>query len=108
MDADDIVTSLSSFSDISTTHINVGLSNILASNKQYKSLFVNRRLPENGWSDLQIQKLLFTLSCLDTNSEQPIRCTLDDVEDENNATGRNLGPMPRWVGVGKSFSSSNH
>lgn len=55
---------------IPKTHTAVGLSNLVAANKEYRSLFVNRRLPEEGWSDIQIQHFLFILSTLDTNNKQ--------------------------------------
>jgi len=67
MDPDEIVESFTSFK-IPKTHATVGLSNLIATNKQYRSLFVNRRLPDAGWSDVQIQHLLLTLSTLDTNN----------------------------------------
>jgi O-phospho-L-seryl-tRNASec:L-selenocysteinyl-tRNA synthase len=54
---------------IPKTHATVGLSNLIASQKAYKSLFVNRRLPETGWSDVQIQSFLYLLSTLDTNNK---------------------------------------
>lgn len=81
-----LITSLS----IPKTHASVGLSNLIASNKQYKSLFVNRRLPDRGWSDLQIQHLLLTLSTLDTNNNDTISST----------TG-SAATAGRWCGVGE-------
>lgn len=62
-----------------TTH---GLSNLLASSSQYKSLFLNRRLCDDGWTDVQIQTLLFTLSSLDTNNhhETHRRCGVGERE----------------------------
>lgn len=69
---------------IPKTHISVGLSNLISSHKQFKSLFANQRLPERGWSDVQIQHFLFLLSTLDTNSNS----SSDDTE-------------LRWCGVGE-------
>lgn len=66
---------------IPETHSTVGLSNLIASNKQFKSLFVNRRLPDDGWSDVQIQSVLYLLSTLDTNNKG--------------------GGGQRWCGVGE-------
>lgn len=73
---------------IPKTHATVGISNLLAVNKQYRSLFVNRRLPEEGWSDVQIQNLLYLFSILDTNNKTLISNTGED-EDS------------RWCGVGE-------
>ena len=75
---------------IPKTHATVGLTNLIASTKQYKSLFIHRRLPECGWSDVQIQSLLFLFSTLDTNNK-----TL--------AIGGNTGDdeESRWCGVGE-------
>jgi O-phospho-L-seryl-tRNASec:L-selenocysteinyl-tRNA synthase len=68
---------------IPKSHATVGLSNLIASSKEYKSLFIHRRLPDVGWSDVQIQSFLYLLiSTLDTNNKG----------DEN---GR------RWCGVGE-------
>lgn len=58
---------------IPKNHSTVGLSNLLASSSQYKSLFLNRRLCDEGWSDVQIQTLLYTLSSMDTNNSNPSR-----------------------------------
>ena len=73
---------------IPKTHATVGVSNVIASNKQISSLFANRRLPENGWSDVQIQQLLFLLSTLDTNNKYPTCSSSDSSEG-------------RWTGVGE-------
>ena len=73
---------------IPKTHATVGASNLIASNKQIASLFANRRLPENGWSDVQIQQLLFLLSTLDTNNKNPTCSSSDSSE-------------VRWTGVGE-------
>ncbi|KAL3823915.1 hypothetical protein ACHAXA_007886 [Cyclostephanos tholiformis] len=59
---------------IPNNHTAVGLSNLLASNSQAKALFHHRRLPDSGWSDLQIQRLLLELSVLDTNCEVATKC----------------------------------
>jgi len=74
---------------IPKTHATVGLTNLIASTKQYKSLFVNRRLPEYGWSDVQIQSLLFLFSTLDTNNKLLAACGNNEEEDS------------RWCGVGE-------
>jgi O-phospho-L-seryl-tRNASec:L-selenocysteinyl-tRNA synthase len=67
----------------------VGISNLIASNKQFRSLFVNRRLPDAGWSDVQIQNLLFLFSTLDTNNKTMATGGDGDGEDS------------RWCGVGE-------
>jgi O-phospho-L-seryl-tRNASec:L-selenocysteinyl-tRNA synthase len=67
---------------IPKTHTTVGLANLVAAHKEYRSLFVNRRLPEDGWSDIQIQHFLFILSTLDTNNKR-------------------LTSSSRWCGVGE-------
>ena len=69
---------------IPKTHISVGLANLLSSHKQFKSLFENRRLPEKGWPDVQIQHFLFLLSSLDTNGK-----------------GCDGNAESRWCGVGE-------
>ncbi|VEU37930.1 unnamed protein product [Pseudo-nitzschia multistriata] len=74
---------------IPKSHATVGLTNLVASTKQYRSLFIHRRLPDCGWSDVQIQSLLFLFSTLDTNNK-----TL--------ATGSGSSEEEvRWCGVGE-------
>jgi O-phospho-L-seryl-tRNASec:L-selenocysteinyl-tRNA synthase len=87
MDTDEISKSFQSL-QIPKTHATVGISNLIASNKQVRSLFVNRRLPDTGWTDVQIQSLLFLLSTLDTNNKS--LATHGDAEEES-----------RWCGVGE-------
>jgi O-phospho-L-seryl-tRNASec:L-selenocysteinyl-tRNA synthase len=72
---------------IPETHATVGFSNLIASNKQFMSLFINRRLPDEGWSDVQIQSFLFLLSTLDTNNKLM-------VNDGDTSSSR-------WCGVGE-------
>jgi hypothetical protein len=74
---------------IPKTHATVGVSNVIASNKQFFSLFANRRLPDHGWTDVQIQQLLFLLSTLDTNKKLPACMCNDDMTES------------RWAGVGE-------
>lgn len=71
---------------IPKTHSTVGISNLVAANKEYRSLFMNRRLPEDGWSDIQIQHFLFILSTLDTN---------------NKHISTSASASSRWCGVGE-------
>ena len=75
---------------ISKTHATVGVSNLISANKQYRALLVNRRMPEHGWSDVQIQNLLFLLSVLDTNNKTLAMGGEKDDADET-----------RWCGVGE-------
>ena len=76
---------------IPKNHATVGFSNMVVASKQYRSLFVNRRLGDAGWSDVQIQTFLFLLSTLDTNNKAVATCgdtNSDSVES-------------RWCGVGE-------
>ena len=75
---------------IPKNHANVGLTNLIASTKQYKSLFIHRRLPDCGWSDVQIQSLLFLFSTLDTNNKTLATGGSNGEEEES-----------RWCGVGE-------
>mmetsp|Transcript_3452 Transcript_3452/g.5757 ORF Transcript_3452/g.5757 Transcript_3452/m.5757 type:complete len:491 (-) Transcript_3452:694-2166(-) len=68
MDTDELLTVFQSLK-IPKTHATVGLSNLIASNKSYRSLFVNRRLPDVGLSDVQIQSFIFLIATLDTNNK---------------------------------------
>lgn len=72
---------------IPRNHATVGFSNMVVATKQYRSLFVNRRLNDSGWADVQIQSLLFLLSTLDTNNKA-IASGDSSVES-------------RWCGVGE-------
>lgn len=90
---------------IPKTHATVGLSNVIASQKQYKSLFINRRLPDHGWSDVQIQSLLFLFSTLDTNNKTLAQGSYggdghDGDDDDANNTEDGSGET-RWCGVGE-------
>jgi O-phospho-L-seryl-tRNASec:L-selenocysteinyl-tRNA synthase len=86
---------------IPETHATVGLSNLIASQKQYKSLFVNRRLPDSGWSDVQIQSLLFLLSTLDTNNKK-VTTTTTTTTTINGSNDNDKGDeSTRWCGVGE-------
>jgi O-phospho-L-seryl-tRNASec:L-selenocysteinyl-tRNA synthase len=88
MDSKELEKSFQSL-NIPKTHATVGISNLIATNKQYRSVFINRRLPDYGWSDVQIQNLLFLFSILDTNNKT--LATGGDGEDEES----------RWCGVGE-------
>lgn len=81
---------------IPKTHATVGLSNLISSQKQFKSLFVNRRLPETGWSDVQIQSLLFLFSTLDTNNK-----TLATGGGGGGGNDDGCETETRWCGVGE-------
>jgi O-phospho-L-seryl-tRNASec:L-selenocysteinyl-tRNA synthase len=87
---DDIVASFTALK-IPKNHATVGLSNLIACNKQYRSLFVNRRLPDTGWSDIQIQHFIFFLSTLDTNNKVQVQ----------SESGGSSGESSRWCGVGE-------
>jgi O-phospho-L-seryl-tRNASec:L-selenocysteinyl-tRNA synthase len=75
---------------IPKAHVTVGLSNLIASNKAFRSLFVNRRLPDDGWTEFDIQHFLFMLSTLDTNNKTPVQ----------NASSQSTDGS-RWCGVGE-------
>ncbi|KAL7524844.1 hypothetical protein ACHAXR_001077, partial [Thalassiosira sp. AJA248-18] len=93
MDAATIPALFSSL-QIPNNHTSVGLSNLISSNSQAKALFHHKRLPDHGWSDLQIQRLLFELSVLDTNCEETVKCQLS-------STTPNSGFSHRWTGAGE-------
>ena len=65
----DSLTELFDLFQIPKNHTRVGISNIVACNKDYRSLFINRRLPTTGWSNIQIQNFLYLLSTIDTNTK---------------------------------------
>jgi O-phospho-L-seryl-tRNASec:L-selenocysteinyl-tRNA synthase len=82
---------------IPKTHVTVGLANLIASNKDYRTLFVNRRLPNHGWSDIQIQHLLYTLAQLDTNQKKTVQATAAATSTSSSASVSSS----RWCGVGE-------
>ena len=108
MDAAAITTLFSSL-QIPSNHTSVGLSNLLSSNSQVKALFHHKRLPDVGWSDLQIQRLLLELSVLDTNCEESVKCQLQTssslssyLPESNNDISNNCGSFAhRWTGAGE-------
>ncbi len=57
-----------------------------------KALFHHKRLPDVGWSDIQIQRLLLELSVLDTNCEESVKCQLNT---------SSLFFAHRWTGAGE-------
>jgi O-phospho-L-seryl-tRNASec:L-selenocysteinyl-tRNA synthase len=87
MDPNELSTFFQSL-DIPKNHASVGISNLIASNKQFKSLLIHKRLPDAGWSDIQIQNLLLLLATLDTNNKSL-------------ATGGDDSGDSRWCGVGE-------
>ena len=80
--------------DIPKTHATVGWANMVATQKDYRTLLLNRRLPDRGWSDLQIQHFLLTLSTLDTNPPQALQQSQTHSQHQQTQT-------PRWCGVGE-------
>ena len=90
------ITSLFATLQIPNNHTTVGLSNLLASNSSSKSLFHHKRLPDVGWSDVAIQRLLFELSVLDTNCEETVKC-----QSSNNNDNDGGGFAHRWTGAGE-------
>lgn len=92
MDADIIPTLFASL-QIPNNHTAIGLSNLLSSNSQTKALFHHKRLPNVGWTDVQIQRLLFELSVLDTNCEETVKC--------QQAISSSSKFSHRWTGAGE-------
>lgn len=88
---------------IPKTHATVGLSNLIASDKAMRSLFIHKRLPDYGWSDIQIQSLLFLFSTLDTNNK--ILATGGGGGGGGESSSDNdtcqYQESPRWCGVGE-------
>jgi O-phospho-L-seryl-tRNASec:L-selenocysteinyl-tRNA synthase len=82
---------------IPTNHTSLGLSNLIASNSQTKALFHHKRLPDHGWTDVQIQRLLLELSVLDTNCEESVKCQLS----QSSSSSSSLGYAYRWTGAGE-------
>lgn len=92
MDAADIPSLFSSL-QIPSNHTSVGLSNLVASNSAARALFHHKRLPDDGWTDIQIQRLLLELSTLDTNCEEAVKCQLSSSTRD--------GFSGRWTGAGE-------
>ena len=90
----DAIPSLFASLQIPANHTSVGLSNLVASNAEAKALFHHKRLPEVGWSDVHIQRLLFELSVLDTNCEETVKCQLSSSGSAGKFT-------QRWTGAGE-------
>ena len=87
---------------IPKAHVTVGLSNLVAANKTFRSLFVNRRMPEEGWTEFDIQHFLFTLSILDTNNKTPVQNGSKNFgSNSNNNNNSSSSTGGRWCGVGE-------
>ena len=80
--------------NIPKAHVTVGLSNLVASSKAMKSLFIHRRLPDEGWSEFDIQHFLFVLATLDTNNKTP-------VQQQQQSNSGSSSSNTRWCGVGE-------
>ena len=93
MDAGTIPTLFASL-QIPNNHTTLGLSNLLSSNSQTKALFHHKRLPNVGWTDVQIQRLLFELSVLDTNCEETVKC-------QQASSSSSTSFSHRWTGAGE-------
>ncbi|KAL7464084.1 hypothetical protein ACHAXS_004420 [Conticribra weissflogii] len=105
MDADGIPALFNSL-QIPNNHTTVGLSNLVASNSQIKALFHHKRLPDRGWTDIQIQRLLFELSVLDTNCEETVKTQL--FSNDSNFSHRWTGAGEREGRIYSSLVSSRH
>lgn len=94
------IPSLFSSLQIPNNHTSVGLSNLVASNSACKALFHHKRLPDVGWTDVAIQRLLFELSVLDTNCEETVKCQLSS-SSSSSSGGSNGEFAHRWTGAGE-------
>mmetsp|Transcript_21053 Transcript_21053/g.50027 ORF Transcript_21053/g.50027 Transcript_21053/m.50027 type:complete len:539 (+) Transcript_21053:278-1894(+) len=99
MDTDELSKSFQSLG-IPKTHATVGLSNLVACNKQMKALFIHKRLPDYGWSDVQIQSLLFLFSTLDTNNKS-LATGGDVAGGDGSGSDGGRDQESRWCGVGE-------
>ena len=95
------IPSLFSSLQIPNNHTSVGLSNLVASNSACKALFHHKRLPDVGWTDVAIQRLLFELSVLDTNCEETVKCQLSSSSSSSSSGGSNGEFAHRWTGAGE-------
>ena len=104
MDPTELGTLFQSF-QIPKTHATVGLANWMASNKQIHSLLIHRRLPDYGWSDLDIQTFLLMLATLDTNTKQSFVVHNNNYSNNSNINSNsnksNNATTTRWCGVGE-------
>lgn len=80
---------------IPKAHVTVGLSNLVASHKIFRALFVNRRMPEEGWTEFDIQHFLYVLATLDTNNKTPVQ------QNNGNSNSSSASNTSRWCGVGE-------
>ena len=80
--------------DIPKAHVTVGLSNLITSQKNLRQLFVNRRMPDDGWTEFDIQHFLYLLATLDTNNKT---C----VQNNSNNSDAGSSTASKWCGVGE-------
>eukprot|EP00562_Extubocellulus_spinifer_P026435 CAMPEP_0178648856 /NCGR_PEP_ID=MMETSP0698-20121128/20691_1 /TAXON_ID=265572 /ORGANISM="Extubocellulus spinifer, Strain CCMP396" /LENGTH=145 /DNA_ID=CAMNT_0020290227 /DNA_START=151 /DNA_END=584 /DNA_ORIENTATION=+ len=109
MDPTELQQHLTTALSLPPNHVTVGLSNLLSSNKQTQSLLIHRRLPDNGWSDLQIHRLLLVLGELDTSSGEVVGAVGGGDGGGGSGSGSGSGGSSagsstytgRWCGVGE-------
>jgi O-phospho-L-seryl-tRNASec:L-selenocysteinyl-tRNA synthase len=78
---DSIVAALSKFLEIPRSHLTVGIaSNLVRDDNEWRKLVLHRKMPQMGWSDLQIQKVLLSLSSLDTSGKSRQWCGVGERE----------------------------
>jgi O-phospho-L-seryl-tRNASec:L-selenocysteinyl-tRNA synthase len=83
-----MVNSLSHLLEVPASHLAVGVAGRWAqSDKEWRILVTHRQVPQCGWSDAQIQRVLLNLSCLDTSSER--------------SSSQSFHAKGAWCGVGE-------
>ena len=77
----------------------------MALHKDYRTLLLHGKVPDQGWPDVQIQHLLYTLSTLDTNHPQALQQQPPSFHwisaDDNHTFPTSTTAPPRWCGVGE-------
>ena len=77
----------------------------MALHKDYRTLLLHGKVPDQGWPDVQIQHLLYTLSTLDTNHPQALQQQPQShhvmLADDTMAPTTSITAPPRWCGVGE-------
>eukprot|EP00562_Extubocellulus_spinifer_P000711 CAMPEP_0178477568 /NCGR_PEP_ID=MMETSP0696-20121128/4198_1 /TAXON_ID=265572 /ORGANISM="Extubocellulus spinifer, Strain CCMP396" /LENGTH=579 /DNA_ID=CAMNT_0020104883 /DNA_START=150 /DNA_END=1889 /DNA_ORIENTATION=+ len=109
MDPTELQRHLTTALSLPRNHVTVGLSNLLSSNKQTQSLLIHRRLPDNGWSDLQIHRLLLVLGELDTSSGEVVAAVVGGVGSGSGSSGSTEGSRSSGSsGVGSTGSGAGN
>jgi O-phospho-L-seryl-tRNASec:L-selenocysteinyl-tRNA synthase len=78
---DPVVAALSKFLEVPRSHIALGVaSNLAREDGEWRHLVLHRKLPQHGWTDLQIQRVLLALSSLDTSGKPRQWCGVGERE----------------------------